>query len=1333
MAAAEISLPNILRALIAMAPYPPSPNKWDDIRQLRQSFVERVSSSSPVERSEYSSRVAYQLLQISMSSHSTALIKICLEFWLAIGPVGWILAVRYLQHKIIPMNILVELVSSFPMPDRLLLLNQHFLTTRPTDPTFLKWAEETLFAAGGMEPEDALNFFERLGEETLSIPLREALLKDKFNEWIGGVLEHPLSEDDVSKAARTIAKLDEWRYENLVAEYLGSDDVAVLKNILGCLRRIGSTLTPPYAQSLVKLLGHESPDLRLMALDTLVDLKVGNLDKIFPYLLRKHPEMRASVLHRALRLDRQTLQKTLAGLQPQERTDFLQQLFLLVSHMDQEFLRAFCGRILQRAEGSSSLGADFISQVKAFDAWLQAARTQAGTFPSDETQPSDTADHSERVHRERHDAVKHLSSDSDVLKALAAGKDVKGGHLENIGISDYGLRDRTMKWTSWKNSVFTGASFENVTFIDADFSGCVFSDVIFHNCRFQNSRFTGATFKNCLFQWVVLTNCSLDRAVVHKCRLTGLVAQGCSMVRLTGGTLDISLSLFRESGLWGASFTSSDLSSMRFDSADLSGCRFNAVKLRGTEFMDCIFRNSSWDDILTLNPTFSSCIFSGGYFAGIESDSPQLFEAARTSLLDRLGANGGNEQRAAETLLASEQGRSLAVKIIDAWYRQQDFAARRQSFARERQRRISLGLEKLGMDKTELVVLLPYLLQSDLFEKRKQLMKKYPLFSIEGYFPDYRTWDLIQKHFDKFELEEPEAGSPRILALYTMGSFGTLAQVLSSNVDYWICLEGDGRNKELLQEKLSLIREWAYQEFGLDFRFQVFDQSEFLDRRFGYKEGESAGAAQSLIRKEEFYRSALKLQGRDLLWWLTPPETSDGDYAAIATELQQSPMGWGRTILDLGNVSDSPREEYIRALLWQIIKTFESPYITIMLFARLQRFLLQGDGRQDKLCERLKGNIFAGERSLTKRDPFAVLFVEVRNFFASMKDEQGLELINLAFILKSQCESEASDLQTPLSIQRNRAVAELFGSRESGVTEVCRLTKSSFDNLSRIGALINAFIYKSFETVHGAYEKTMGTVPAQSPELTKLGRKIASAFSKRANKIDRIAFVNPMTGVFREVLFFAERTPGRPTVWGIKGQMASTPAAKREEMVEIKRDKSLPLLFSWLIANRFYHPKLVLDADHTTNPLSPRDIRELARVLYDFFPPETTLDVDIDESLQKERVVKAFFILNLTVARDINRVFETSIVFATNWGEMFCMSMQVYDPTFKDNPLAFLKKKVSIECDPNTQLGYYMPSKSRCPKPNIAQAPLQVTFDDEGDGGANGSGGTAATAQEEAP
>ena len=170
---------------------------------------------------------------------------------------------------------------------------------------------------------------------------------------------------------------------------------------------------------------------------------------------------------------------------------------------------------------------------------------------------------------------------------------------------------------------------------------------------------------------------------------------------------------------------------------------------------------------------------------------------------------------------------------------------------------------------------------------------------------------------------------------------------------------------------------------------------------------------------------------------------------------------------------------------------------------------------------------------------------------------------------------------------------------------------------------------------------------------------------------------------------------------------------KREDMVEIKRDKSLPLLFSWLITNRFYHPKLVLDADHTTNPLSPRDIRELARALYDFFPPDKTLDIDVDESLQKERVVKAFFILNLTVARDINRVFETSIVFATNWGEMFCMSMQVYDPTFKDNPLAFLKKKVSIECDPNTLLGYYMPGKSRCPKPNIAQAPSQAAFEGE--------------------
>ncbi len=1319
MAAAEISLQNILRALIAMAPYPPSPNKWDDIRQLRQSFIERIPASPAAERSEYSSRIAYQLLQISMSSHSTALIRICLEFWLSIGPVGWTLAVRYLQHKIIPMNILVELISGFPMPDRLLLLNQHFQTTRPTDQMFLKWAEETLFAAGGLEPEDALAFFERLGGEPLAIPLREALLKDRFSEWIGGVLEHPLSEDDVSKAARTICKLQEWRFESLVAEYLETDDASVLQNVLDCLRRIGTKGSPPYAQTLVKVLGHENPALRLMALDAMVELRVVNLDKIFPYLLRKHPETRHEVLRRVLRLDRQTLQRVLAGLPPQERQEAVQQIFLLIARTDQEFLRAFCARILQRAESSSSLSPEFVSQIKAFDAHLQGNPAERdGVFPLDETQPTDTGAHAGAAVSERSDAVKQLSADSDVLRSLAAGKDIKGGNLEGVGISDYGLRDRTMKWTSWKNSMFRGVSFENVTFIDADFSGCVFSDVIFHNCRFQNSRFGGAVFSNCLFQWVVLTNCNLDRAVLHKCRMTGLVAQGCSLVRLTGGVLDISLSLLRESGMWGASLSGCDLSSMRFDSVDVSGGQLRTVKLRGVEFLDCAFENSLWEGVQALNPTFSSCAFSGGCFNALTTDSPQLHEAQQQANLSR----SADEKEAAKPvldLLSSDQGRNLAVKIVDAWFRQQDFATRRHAFARERQRRTSLGLEKLGADKTELVVLLPYLLQSDLFEKRKQLMQKYPLFVIDGYFPDYRTWDLIQKHFDKFELEEPEAGSPRILAIYTMGSFGTLAQVLASNVDYWICLEADGKTKELLKEKLGLIRDWAYQEFGLDFRFQVFDQSEFRDARFGYREGESAGQAQALIRKEEFYRTALKLQGRDLLWWLTPPEATDEDYAAIAAELAQSPLGWSRSILDLGNVSDSSRADYIRALLWQIIKTFETPYVTIMLFARLQRFLIKGDGAQDKLCEHLKRNIFAGVRSLAKRDPFAVLFMEVRSFFTAIKDEQGSELINLAFILKSQCESEVSDLQTPLSIQRNRAVSDLFGSREAGVNDICRLTKSSFDNLSRIGALINAFIYKSFETVHGAYEKTMGAAPVQSPELTKLGRKIASAFSKRANKIDRIAFVNPMTGVFREVLFFAERTPGRPTLWGIKGQMAGG-NAKREDMVEIKRDKSLPLLFSWLIANRFYHPKLVLDADHTTNPLSPRDIRELARTLHDFFPPEKTLDVDVDESLQKERVVRAFFILNLTVARDINRVFETSIVFATNWGEMFCMSMQVYDPTFKDNPMAFLKKKVPMECDPNAVLGYYMPSKSRCPKPNIAQITPAVSLEEE-NGAAGGN------------
>ena len=78
------------------------------------------------------------------------------------------------------------------------------------------------------------------------------------------------------------------------------------------------------------------------------------------------------------------------------------------------------------------------------------------------------------------------------------------------------------------------------------------------------------------------------------------------MVRFTGGVLDISRSLIRESGMWGSSLTACDLSSMRFDSVDLSGCRLIKVKLRGTEFMDCILDGSDWENVVTLNPTFNS-------------------------------------------------------------------------------------------------------------------------------------------------------------------------------------------------------------------------------------------------------------------------------------------------------------------------------------------------------------------------------------------------------------------------------------------------------------------------------------------------------------------------------------------------------------------------------------------------------------------------------------------------------------------------------------------------------------------------------------------------------
>ena len=184
-------------------------------------------------------------------------------------------------------------------------------------------------------------------------------------------------------------------------------------------------------------------------------------------------------------------------------------------------------------------------------------------------------------------------------------------------------------------------------------------------------------------------------------------------------------------------------------------------------------------------------------------------------------------------------------------------------------------------------------------------------------------------HYDAFKRQFYTA-EPPILGLYVMGSFGSISQTSSSDMDTWICCREDlnDTQRDLLTQKARQIEEWVLQ-FDVEIHFYLVDQQRFRNDRYADPiTNENSGSAQYMLLLDEFYPSAVRLAGNPLLWlhFLVEKET---DYES---EVQKSvengeinPQDW----VDFGGLGQFSANEYFGASLWQLYNGIDSRFYTV--------------------------------------------------------------------------------------------------------------------------------------------------------------------------------------------------------------------------------------------------------------------------------------------------------------------------------------------------------------------------------------------------------------------
>ena len=227
-----------------------------------------------------------------------------------------------------------------------------------------------------------------------------------------------------------------------------------------------------------------------------------------------------------------------------------------------------------------------------------------------------------------------------------------------------------------------------------------------------------------------------------------------------------------------------------------------------------------------------------------------------------------------------------------------------------------------------------------------------PPCGIHNFKLDHEAQFAIEKMFPDVIVRRNPDLKPVIHTALLMGSVGSIAQTKKSDLDYTLLVNKNDFTEEsmkLFQKKLNLIENWTWDNYNLETHFFINDYEEVKNNIFGESDSESTGSALAKLLKEEMYRTMIIVTGKVPFWLISPVEADDDRYDKLYRKLSN-----GETLLkkeefiDMGNVDDISQGEFFGGSIWALIKSFKSPFKTLMKMGILEAYMF-GDTKSNLL------------------------------------------------------------------------------------------------------------------------------------------------------------------------------------------------------------------------------------------------------------------------------------------------------------------------------------------------------------------------------------------------
>ncbi|CAI1989088.1 class I adenylate cyclase [Serratia fonticola] len=367
--------------------------------------------------------------------------------------------------------------------------------------------------------------------------------------------------------------------------------------------------------------------------------------------------------------------------------------------------------------------------------------------------------------------------------------------------------------------------------------------------------------------------------------------------------------------------------------------------------------------------------------------------------------------------------------------------------------------------------------------------------------------DLEDKWGSPFE--KMATGELPITALYSMGSTSSIGQSCTSDLDIWVCHQSwlDNEERSRLQQKCSLLEKWAA-SMGVEVSFFLIDENRFRHNESGSLGGEDCGSTQHILLLDEFYRTAVRLAGKRILWNMVPGE-EEAHYDEYVLSLYSQGVLTPNEWLDLGGLSTLSAEEYFGASLWQLYKSIDSPYKAVLKTLLLEAYSWEYPKTQ-LLAMGIKHRLHQGEIVCFGLDAYCMMLERVTHYLTEINDTTRLDLVRRCFYLKvceklsqsnnatigwrreilSQLVSEWGWDEERLEILDNRANWKIERVREAH-NELLDAMMQSYRNLIRFARRNNLSVSASPQDIgvltrklYAAFEALPGKVTLVNPQIS---------------------------------------------------------------------------------------------------------------------------------------------------------------------------------------------------------------------------------------------------------